>query len=49
VQYGTTVIHETNVTAPGETLSSVVVIKVTGEGVSNDDITQSAMIVEFFN
>jgi len=49
IQYGTTILHETNITAPGETLSSAVVIKVTGEGVDTDDITQSGMIVEFFN
>lgn len=44
-----TSVFDTTISTPAETLSGAVVIKVTGEGVANDDIKQEGMLIEYLN
>ncbi len=48
-QFLDTLAQDSTISSPTETLSSIVVIKVTGEGVANDDIKQEGMLVEYLN
>jgi len=44
-----TIAQDSTISSPTETLSSPVVIKVTGEGVADDDVKQEGMLIEHLN
>ena len=44
-----TATQDTTITTPAETLSGAVIIKVTGEATSDNDIVQEGMLVEYLN